>query len=231
MSKQPLQGKPLGKKSSPRYTLPDGTDILLSDWKLRDLLDIVQKVLQSPDRPIGFVPTLQDVVELLQEVLALALASLEEPHYLRPTSNPEIISSGQVTPTRYQETTKLGTGSRTLGLSPSDEADEVGIVSNPANAGRPESKVTRTPRVLQDGKEPIPFYRFLQALALQLASFHQSLDSHSAQTEWGLWADRVNSSGHQGSPRSGGSKPGPIPSIASLASSFRRLKRKQGKGS
>jgi hypothetical protein len=213
-----------------RYTLPEGREIALSDLGLRSQLDLFQKILDAPDRPLGLIPTFADVVAFLSEVLDTCIASIGEPHYVFRQPNPEVISTGQVTPAKEAIVESAGRGSRTLGLSPTDEADEVAIVSHPSTSGLPESEVRRQRGVRQDGKEPIPFYRMLLGLRTLLADIAENIGritTNKLPLAVEAIASLLEGTPFQGAPRGVMPKLGPrSSSIAALAAANRRLRRK-----
>jgi hypothetical protein len=237
MSKRPFaKGVKETRSAGLRYILPDDREVALSDLNIQHILDMIHTILDLPDRPLFSLPSTTDMLNLLSEVFALVLSNLSEEHYAEPQLNPEISSTGQISPSIEDKSgargnmpvTDFGSGSRYLGLTPRDQADEVTIVSNP-NAGRPESRTMKPFRHKQGRYEPLPLTRLIKWLSTSVAT----LPSNGLGEGWkhlSLAMDKLEGKVpmSEGTPRSGvSSHQTAIPSIAALAAAYRRLKRQK----
>lgn len=119
--------------SFPRKTTPEQARSVLK----------AQQVLQAlSDSALENLSLLsaEEVLDFLQEVLLACASFFGLEHWDQAFRNPEVTTTGQVTPYKETRLEQRFTGSAVLGLSTKDVADDWETISNPSTGGAPESK-------------------------------------------------------------------------------------------
>lgn len=229
----PPQGTPKAPGKGARYTLPDEWDELRKDWSLVNVLEKISSVLASANRPIAALPSTQDVVRLIQEVLDVAIECLGEDHWAEALANPEIkVGETDTSVEDYHLVIDPNTGKPAISNDPDLGSSSPQVVAKPSKSyGEVTSQVIRHRRTRQLGKEPLGLYQLTEGVRALLASLPPAPWGPKTDEVLGHLGRRVMQTAESRSTTKGGAQTasGAELTIARMANQLRRL-RQRGKG-
>jgi hypothetical protein len=158
---------------SPRFSLPEEGKELKRAWTARNLLDQFQKVLASGVQ--AALPSTEDVIYMIKEVLLLAKESLSIDHWDNQRTNPEVeVGETDTDVEAYAIAIDPSTGLPIVKHDPEMGDSTAAVVTKPtATAGTVVSKVRHLPRIWQTAREPTQLFSFLEGVQALLILFDQ----------------------------------------------------------
>jgi hypothetical protein len=164
-----LQRTNKGPKS-PRFSLPEEGKDLKKAWNVRNLMDSIHQALASGLQ--GFLPSTEDVLNVMKEILLLAKQTLSVEHWDTQERTPEVIPGETNTDVEeYHIAVDPATGLPLLGSSEMGTPIPKVLAKVGQNYGMVDSKIRKIPRVWQAPLEPTELTSFLDGVLGLLVPF------------------------------------------------------------